>query len=149
MKQYALGHAFNLDHIFMNFDLSKLKMSNDLCEEITGDRHRDVLVKRIFRSCVYLILNDIIDNNNTFQLPTGARKADIHMRRIHGDEFKWARKNGKFKEIDFINSNFSGNELTLTMYNREGKPSREKPIYVDKCLKKKIIDNTNNGKQYC
>lgn len=144
---YSTGCAFNLDEMFMNFPYNKLKMSCKDVKDITGDPHRQPLVKRIFRECFKEVLNDVIDNNVTFQLPTGARPSDIHMKRISGDDFSLARRNGKFKEIDFLASFFSGYQLVLNMYSKHF--TRTKNIYVDKKLKSKIIENTNNGKQYC
>lgn len=144
---YATGAAFNLKETFLNFPYDKLKISCEECKMINGNPHRDMLVRQIFRECYKLILNDIIDNNITFQLPVSTRKAYINMRRVKGEDFKRARKKGKWREIDILSSLFSGYELALTMYGK-GIP-KVKNIYVDKNLKNKIIDNTNNGKQYC
>ena len=91
---------------------------------------------------------DIIDNNVTFQLPTGAVKSELHMRRITGEAFSKARRNGKFQEIDFLESFFTGHEIELNMFKKGGL-KRSKTVYVDPRLKQRIIDNTNKGKQYC
>lgn len=139
----AIGHAFNMDEIFENFDTSKLKLTSNESQELFNDRHLKTGCKRIFRDCVNVILNDIIDNNVTFNLPTGKNKACIHVKRTSGDQFKKAVQNGKWNDIDFLASMFSGNQLVLEM------GYREKPIYVAGELKQKLIDNTNNGKQYC
>lgn len=144
---YSLGYAFNLDDLFMNFDTSKLKLSSTECKNIIGDHHRKELAKKIFKECLKEIINDVIDNNVTFELPTGKKKSNIHMNRIKDSDFAQARRNGKFKEIDFLESNFSGNQLVLEMDTSNAK--RTKKIYVDNKLKQKITDNTNNGKQYC
>lgn len=144
---YAVGHSFNVDEMFMNFPYKKLKLTCEDCKRINGNKDRDALVKKIFRDSVKVILSDIIDNNVTFILPTNKGIADIHVRRTYGEDFKKARKRGKWKNVDFLSSNFSGNELVLSM-----KPnvfSKEKIIYVDKNLKSKITENTNNGMQYC
>ena len=118
---YAVGCAFNQDEMMMNFKKQKLKTVKN-----------KELIKKIARDSIKLVLNDIIDNNVTFQLPTGSRKSDIHVRRIDGKEFIRARQNGKFQDVDFLSSNFSGNQLVLNMYDREGKPTRIKPIYLNK-----------------
>lgn len=146
---YALGHAFNLHEMFMNFDKSKLKMTSELCQQVNGDPHKDKLIEKIFRECLKEVLNDIIDNNVTFELPTGARRADIHVQRTSGDDFAAARRNGKWQDIDFLESYFSGYQLVLNMYNKDGGVTRTKPIYVDKKLKNKLTNYTNQGKQYC
>lgn len=122
-------------------------MSCKDCQEITGyTGHREEIVQQIFKESVKLVINDIIDNNVTFVFP--GNRGTIHMNRITGEDFVAARQNGKFQEIDFISSFFSGYQLTMTMLKKNGEPARTKPIYVDKKLKNKIIENTNNGKQY-
>lgn len=145
---YATGCAFNMDEMFMNFPYKKLKFNCKQAKEINGNIHRDKLVKKIFRTCLKRVLEDIIDNNVTFQLPTGAVKSELHMRRITGDKFSKARRNGKFQEIDFLESFFTGHEIELNMFKKGGL-KRSKTVYVDPRLKQKIIDNTNKGKQYC
>lgn len=134
---YAVGCAFNQDEMMMNFKKQKLKSIKN-----------KELIKKIARDSIKLVLNDIIDNNITFQLPTGSRKSDIHVRRISGKEFVRARQNGKFQDVDFLSSNFSGNQLVLNMYDREGKPTRIKPIYLNKEYKNRLTEYTNQGKQY-
>lgn len=144
---YATGAAFNLKEMFMNFNTKKLKITCQKCKEINNDPHKDILAMQIFKECYKLILNDIIDNSITFHLPTGSRNSYIHMNRVAGEDFKKARRNGKWKEIDYLSSFFSGYELSLVMQGQ--RTPRVKPIYVDKRLKDKITENTNNGKSYC
>lgn len=146
-KWYSTGCAFNMDEMFMNFPYKKLKLSCKDCFEINKNLHRDKLVKKIFRECMKLVLNDVIDNNVTFQLPTGSKKCDIHMKRVQGDSFKNLRKSGKWNDVDFITSNFTGYELGFYMYGVRDR--KVKTIYVNKELKNKITENTNKGKQYC
>lgn len=144
---YAVGAAFNLDEMFMNFDTSKLKMSCKDVEKITGDLHRMPLIKRIFRECLKEIINDVIDENATFYLPTGGRESSIHIKRYSNEDFAKGRRNGKWQDVDFLESNFSGNQMVLTMDN--GKTTKDKPIYLNKEFKDRITENTNKGKQYC
>lgn len=144
----ATGAALNLAQLFINFPFKKLSISSKKCKELTGDAHRDQLVQKIFKEHFKLVLRDVIDNNVTFQLPTGSRKCDIHMQTIGGDRFKALRKSGKWRNIDFISSNFSANQLGFFMYSPT-RPPRVKNIYVNKELKEQIDTNTNNGKTYC
>lgn len=146
---YATGHAFNLSEMFDNFNIKKLKANYKLSKEICNSLSKKDLASKVFKESVKIILEDIIDNNVTFQLPTGGRKSDIHVKRTSGEDFKKARRKGKWKEVDFLASFFSGYELTLNMYNKDGGVTRSKPIYVDKNLKNKLTEYTNNGKQYC
>lgn len=143
---YSIGCAFNIDEMFINFPYKKLKITCEECYKINGDNHRDVLVKQIFRECFKLVINDIIDNNTTFWLPTGAKKCNIHMRKVQGNDFKNLRKAGKWRDVDFLESFFTGYELGLYMYGQT--LPRVKPIYVNKPFKNRITSNTNKGMQY-
>lgn len=143
----AIGYAFNSSHLFINFPFKKLKINCKQCEELIGDKHRNKLAQKIWRENYKLILNDIIDNNVTFQLPV-SRKCDIHMQTYSGNQFKNLRRSGKWKNVDFLKSLFTGNQLALFMHSPKRTP-RVKNIYVNKELQKKIDDYTNNGKTYC
>ena len=146
---YATGYAFNTDEIFENFPYDKLLVTCSDCNIVNGDYHKDKLVKRVFKDALKLILVDIIDNNITFQLPTGSRRAEIHVLNYEGKQFKDARKRGKWLDVDFLASNFTGNQLVLELYGKKDSISRRKPIYVDKRLKDRLTEHTNNGKRYC
>lgn len=147
-RQYATGCAFNIKHLFMNFPYKKLKLNCKQCEEINGDRHRDVLVKQIFRDSVNMVLNDIIDNNVTFQLPlNGSVKCDMHMNRVTGEDFQNLRRAGKWQDVDFLKSMFSAYQMVLTMQGN--RTPRTKKVYVGKEMRDRITKNTNDGKQYC
>lgn len=143
----ATGCAFNLDEMFINFPYEKLKLTCEDCEKINNNSHRDKLVKKIFREFLKIVFNDVIDNNVTFQLPTGKQKCDIHMKKVQDDAFKNLRKSGKWSDVDFITSEFTGYELGLFMYGE--RDPRIKTIYVNKQLKDKITKNTNDGIRYC
>ena len=142
---YATGAAFNVDDMFINFPYNKLNLTCKQAQEINNNPHKDKLVKKIFRTCFKKVIDDVIDNNSVFILPVN--NSEIKMRRISGDAFSKARKNGKFKDVDFLESYFSGYELELNIYKRGGL-KRSKTIYVDPKRKQKIIENTNLGKQY-
>lgn len=144
----ATGAALNLVELFINYPTKKLKMSCEQCKKLTGDAHREKLAQKIFKESFKLVINDVIENNITFQLPTGSRKCDIHMQTIKGDRFKSLRRSGKFGNIDFLKSLFSANQLGLFMYSPK-RPLRVKNIYVNKELKDKIDNYTNSGKTYC
>ena len=147
MKRYALGCAFSMDNLFDNFPYKKLTITCKQCKAITGDNHRDILVKRIFRESVKLVINDVVNNNVTFWLPlTGGKRCNIHMRRVQGDEFKNLRKAGKWRNVDILRSMFSGYELSFFMLGK--RTPRVKSIYLNKELRDRIVQNTNNGMSY-
>ena len=142
---YATGAAFNIDDMFLNFPYEKLDLTCKQAQQINKDPHKDKLVKKIFRTCFKKVIDDVIDHNQVFILPVN--NSEIKMRRIHGKDFTKARQNGKFKDVDFLESYFSGYELELNVYKRGGL-KRSKTIYVDPKRKQRITDNVNLGKQY-
>ena len=143
---YATGYALNTNQIFNNFDTSKLKLTAKECEKLIGNRHKEVVAKQIFKACVGLVLNDIIENSSTFQLPTKARKSEIYMKRYSDDDFIKCRQNGKFQDVQYILSNFSGHQMAF-QYQQAG-VMREKPVYLDSKNKERITKYTNEGKSY-
>ena len=134
---YATGAAINLAELFINITKKKLKSKG---KKVT-------LAVKVFKECLKIILNDCIDNNVTFKLPTGKIESYIYVKRYNGEQFAKLRKLGKWKDVDFLKSMFSGNQLVLEM-KRRGR-ERIKPIYVNKKLKNKLTEYTNSGKQYC
>ena len=55
-----------------------------------------------------------------------------------------SEKFGKFKEIDFLKTFFSGFRIVFEM--NSGTRNRKKEVFVEKELKQKFIDNINAGK---
>ena len=87
---YALGYAWKLDEIFMNFKSQNLIIDGVSLQRLYGDNHKKRLCYKVFRECVKLIVNDIIDNDVEFQLPTGSRKTSLQMHTYRDEEFKKA-----------------------------------------------------------
>ena len=54
--RFALGHSFNLEDLFYNFPLKKLKLTCAECYELIGELHRNKLAKRIFIECFKLVI---------------------------------------------------------------------------------------------
>jgi hypothetical protein len=89
---YALGCSFNISDLFFNFPYKKLKLNCRDCLEITGDAHRSLLVKKIFRTSMKIVIQDIVERNVTFWLPlTGDKKCNMHMKRVSGKDFQKLR----------------------------------------------------------
>lgn len=144
---YALGYAFNLQDMFHNFKTNKLSISCKECVKLFKTDVRAKVAQRIFKESAKIILQDVIDNNVTFELPTGKQRASIYIKRFNEDKFVAGRKNGKWRDIDFLTSDFSGYQMVFEYITKGFK--KEKPIYLSKYLKNQITENTNNGKQYC
>lgn len=148
MSNYALGHSFCARDLFMNFPVRKMKLTPDVCTKLYPDGSKRDFATSIFTRSVQLVVDDIIENNIHFKFPgLGQTQAYMYMKRTQGDKFKKAFKNGKWRDVDFINSNFSGYQLVLEMQSQKRLP-RQKPIYLSSELKNKITEYTNQGKQY-
>lgn len=143
---FAVGYALKLKDLFKTFNFKKLKLDAKTCEKIIGSRHKETLAEQVMKSCIKLVLDDIIDNNTTFHLPTNKRKAELKMKRVTEDQFASARRNGKWRDVDFLASNFSGYQPVFRFLYQG--IIVEKNVYLDPRNRDKIIEHTNNGKQY-
>lgn len=147
-QKFAMGHAFNGQDIFHNFPIKKLKMNYDLVKKVYSDGDKRSLAASIFTRGMQMIVEDIIENNVHFLLPTaGSAEAYLYMNKTSGNDFKKAFKKGKWNDIDFLTSNFTGYQLALTVKSSK-RPSKEKPIYLDYKHKNRITELTNEGKRY-
>ena len=148
MKHWALGWACNLNDIFVRFPYEKCKQ---LIKNYKTRQLRRQKIKQVFRTGVEIILNDIIENNTTVQLPTlGYYGGEIHFEPIKGSEFERLRARGKFSGIDFLETLFTGYQLYLYIHGkRDNFLSRRKyPIYISNFYKEKLENSANQGKTY-
>lgn len=143
---YATGYAMNIDELFLSFPTSKMTLTAKACEELIGNRHKEVIAKKIFKSAIDMVLEDIIENNVTFILPTKSKRAELYMRRFNREEFSKARRNGKWGKVDFLTSNFCAYQIVFK-FQSQG-VMREKLVYLDSKHRDRIINYTNQGKQY-
>lgn len=111
-------------------------------------KDRKVLAAKIFEDCFHMILLDIINNNVTFVLPLKfGNYGEISMKSFSEENFKEVYKKGKFNDLDYVLTQFTGNQLAFR-YTKPGYDASEKLIYVDSSLKSLITKNTYEGKQY-
>lgn len=143
---YATGYAMNIDELFLSFPTTKMTMTAKACEDLIGNRHKEIVAKKIFKSALNMVLEDIIENNATFLLPTRSKKAELKMKRFGREEFSRARRNGKWSKVDFLTSNFSAYQIVFNFQSKG--VMREKLIYLDPEHRDRITDHTNQGKQY-
>lgn len=143
---YATGYAMNIDELFMSFPTSKMVLTSKACEELIGNRHKENIAKSIFKSAINMVLEDIIENNATFTLPTKSKRAELFMKRFNREEFSKARRNGKWSKVDFLTSNFCAYQIVFK-FQSQG-VMREKLVYLDSKHRDLITEYTNQGKQY-
>lgn len=149
MKHWALGWACNLNDIFIRFPYEKYK---SLIKKYKTKQLRKQKIKQVFRTGVEIILNDIIENNVTFQLPSlGYYGGEIHFEPVKGSEFERLRAKGKFSGIDFLETLFTGYQLYLFIHGKRDNflARRKYPIYISNFYKEKLESLANRGKTYC
>ena len=147
-RNYAMGHCFTGKDLFNNFPVNKLKMSKEQCIATYSDGSKRDLAASIFTRSVQIVVDDIINNNVDFKFPTlGQTQAYLRMKRTTGQNFKKAFKNGKWNDVDFLTSNFSGYQIVLDIESKK-RTTRQKDIYLSPKDRDRITENTNLGKQY-
>lgn len=149
MKHFAIGWACNLNDIFVRFPYEKCK---SLIKKFNTKQLRRQKIKQVFREGVQQILNDVIENNVTFKIQgVGYQGGEIHMEAITGSEFEKVRENGKFKNVDFLESLFTGYQMYLYIHGKSDNflYNKKYPIYVNKYLRDKLVKYTNEGRVYC
>lgn len=149
MKHFALGWACNLNDIFVRFPYEKCK---NLMNKYKTKQLRRQKIKQVFRDGVEIILNDIIENNVSFQVPAFKYNGgEIHYEPIKDSEFKRLREKGKFSGIDFLETLFTGYQLYLYIHGKADNflAKKKVPIYISNHYKHKMENLANNGKTYC
>jgi hypothetical protein len=143
-----MGHTFSTKDLFYNFPIDKLKMDYNTVRSIYSDGDKRSLSASIFAKGMQLIVEDIIENNVHFLLPTlGSSESYLYMKKTSGNDFKKAVRNGKWRDIDFLTSNFTGYQLAMSVKSPK-RPEKEKSIYLGYKHKDRITELTNEGKRY-
>ena len=147
-SNFAMGHTFSAQEIFHNFPIKKLKIDYNTVREIYSDGDKRSLAAQIFTKGMQLIIEDIIENNVHFLLPSlGRSESYLYMKKTQGNAFKKAFKRGKWNDVDFLTSNFTGYQLAMSVKSSK-RPEKEKSIYLDYKHKDRITELTNEGKRY-
>lgn len=98
-----------------------------------------------FKYCLHLVFKTIIEKSVRFKVPVNS-EAYIDFEIVDGDKFIEQRQNGRFSEIDFIESDFTG--YFLNYFYRAKAYQKSQPIYLGGELKKSFLQNINSGKRY-
>lgn len=147
-KNFAMGHTFSSQEIFYNFPIKTLKMDYDTVKKIYSDGDKRSLSASIFNKGMQLIIEDIINNNVYFLLPIlGTSESYLYMDKVTGESFKKAVRSGKWRDVDFLTSNFTGYQIALSIKSKK-RPEKKKFIYLGNKHKDMITKHTNEGKRY-
>ena len=97
-----------------------------------------------FKYCLSLIFNRVLDSRERFKVPYYNAYIDFEI--VQGDKFVQQRQNGRFSEIDFVESDFTG--YFLNYYFQAKAYQKMIPIYLGGELKAKFLDGINSGIKY-
>lgn len=98
-----------------------------------------------FKYAFGLILNYVLDNRVRFIIP-GVPESYIDFEIVVGDEFIRQKQEGRFGEIDFIESDFTG--YALRYYFKAKAYQKSYPIYLGGELKQKFLEGINSGTKF-
>ena len=98
-----------------------------------------------FKYCLGLIFNYILDNRVRFIIPH-VPESYIDFEIVTGDMFVEQRQKGRFGEIDFIESDFTG--YAVRYYFKTKAYQKAYPIYFGGALKEKFLTGINSGTKF-
>ena len=145
--KYISNHCITTLELFKRFNKKKLKLTKKIYNKDYKTDSKLECAAKIFNYCLYLIILDIIENNVIFVLPSNfGKQSELSMKTFEGDEFKKVYKLGKFRDVDFVMSNFRGHQIVYTYETRYN--TYVKQVYVNSKLKNIITKKTNEGCTY-
>lgn len=110
-----------------------------------GTQSRGDALANPFKFAIGYILNKMIDEKARFIIPN-VSESYWDFKIIADDDFVKARQNGKFQEIDFVNSDFKG--YMLYYHFKTKGYQKAYPMYLGGDLKKKFIHRINEGDSF-
>ena len=111
MKPVRTDWCLTLEDLYRWTDPAKWNITHTFAFNHGSDNKWDYCSSVLIYFLI-LVINDIIDNNITFEIPcVGKKEARIYVKCYSDDEFVELYKKGKFKGIDYIKSGFKGYEL--------------------------------------
>lgn len=98
-----------------------------------------------FKYCMFVVMNKVINDKVRFIIP-GVADAYIDFEVVADDNFYRDRDNGRFQEIDFIASDFTG--YAIRYYYKAKAYQKSYPIHVGGDLKKNFLGRINTGEKF-
>lgn len=98
-----------------------------------------------FKYCLGIILHAVIDEKKRFKIPR-VPESYIDFEIVTGEKFEKHRYDGRFQEIDFIASDFTG--YALRYYFKAKAYQKSQRIYIGGSLKEKFLNGINSGVKY-
>ena len=145
--RYRTGYCFTSKDLLETLNKKELNITCKMYKEYKSDTLSEFCAQ-ILTYFFYLVILDIIENNVTFvfSLNSSSRSATLSVKCFEGEVFRKQYTKGRFKGIDFLQSNFKGYQLYF--FYKKGLDWREKPIFINKTLKDLFYKKINNGMVY-
>ena len=140
--------AANVDDIFWHFGFDDFKTPKYKTQAEANKNRKRRVFPRMFFDCFYLAIEDVIENNATFILPTSRRKAYLSMNYLNKKDFMKARQNGHCMNIDFLASNYKMYYPEVVIESKRTGAMNGYQITPPKSLVDKIVKLTNKGKRF-
>lgn len=140
--------SFTSQDLFDNINFAQFGWTHAFYKLLKTDRWKK-LVGMVFTYFMYLVILDIIENNVTFELPLkGAAQAEFYVKSFTGESFRKLYQAGKWSDIDFLNSDFTGYQIYFRYKTKRG-DWKEKPVYLSHKNARDIFHKKiNEGKKY-
>lgn len=98
-----------------------------------------------FKFFIHLVVNKVIDDKVRFKIPIiGEAYLDFEV--VNEEKFETHRQYGRFQEIDFISSDFTGYAIRYNFKIRGNPMSFQ--LYLGGHLKQKFLDKINEGTKF-
>lgn len=143
---YCYGLAIPLSFIYKAWP-SLVKIDLSWNEAIrAGFETRESLCANVLYQFVAEMLEDMLENNTTFVLPTKTKKSTIHMKKMDGECLQDMIKRGSAKHLDLLRANFTTYRPYLFL--NDGR-LRSVPIHTLTKYTNRLDEKVNEGKKYC
>ena len=139
-RSWPYSFALKAADLYTRFPFRKYLTITD---QFDNEKEAREFCGRVFKQFMFYVIEDIIENNVMLKFPPGCR-AWMEMAVYSDEDFKIARQNGAFQDVDFLASNFTGYQLTLRFQNRYKKWIKR--IYLSAPHRDRITALTNQGK---
>lgn len=140
------NHGLTPEELYTNTPAKVIDKKRSWFEERYGwSSSYESAISDPFKYCFGLILHTVIDQRVRFIIPY-VSNAYIDFEIVSGEKFEKHRSWGRFQEVDFIASDFTG--YALRYYFRAKAYQKSYQIYVGGELKEKFYNGINSGVKY-
>lgn len=140
------NHGFTINDLYESTPPRVIDRRTSWFEHTYGwkDGRVDALA-RPFKYFLGLVLHHIIDKRERFVLPN-VPHAYFDFNITNEEKFEYHRQCGRFQEVDFIESDFTGYDIHMVFKARGG--YKKTPLRVGGELKRKFLDYVNSGVKF-